>query len=82
MDYYSSLIVVGDEDGSFSLECFTLLFILSHFFQVAKSKRLESVVACQVSMAPIGRKTKVEIHIPIGPVALSRTDFSLIMPMT
>ena len=54
----------------------------SQRFQVARSKSLESVVACHVRMAPMGMKTKVETHMPMGPMALSRTDFSLIMPTT
>lgn len=52
------------------------------FFHEPASKREESVVASIVRTIPIGSIAKVLIHIPIGPIALSRTAFSAIMPTT
>ena len=76
--------LIRNQGWYYDLPCRLLaLFLMwSHRFHVARSKKLESVVACHVSNAPIGINTKVDIHMPTGATASSRTDFSLIIPIT
>ena len=80
----AELLARSDTKGVYFLHycCFDVNNRLKKRFHEAASKSDESVVACRVRKRPMGSMTKDDIHMPMGPIADSRTAFSAIMPTT